>query len=122
EVPIEAVYGNEKSGVSVLREALPFLWKSLRNTVKRLLYCYFLRGFSIASMLLTTGVCAVLFGLSFGIYHWCASTELATAGTVMLAGLPVLSGLQMLIAFVGHDITKQPDSPIHPRLHGGGGA
>ena len=68
EVPIEAVYGNEKSGVSVLREALPFLWKSLRNTVKRLLYCYFLRGFSIASMLLTTGVCAVLFGLSFGIY------------------------------------------------------
>lgn len=122
EVPIEAVYGIERSGVSVLREAPPFLWKSIRNTFKRLLYCYFLRGFSVASMLLTTGVCAVLFGLSFGIHHWWASTELATAGTVMLAGLPVLSGLQMLIAFVGHDITKQPDSPIHPRLRGDGRA
>ena len=122
EVPIEAVYGSEKSGVSVFREALPFLWKSLRNTVKRLLYCYFLRGFSVASMLLITGFCAVLFGLSFGIYHWISSNEPATSGTVMLAGLPVLSGLQMLIAFVGHDITKQPDSPIHPRLHGDGQA
>ena len=122
EVPIEAIYGSERSGVGVLREAPPFLWKSLRNTVKRVIYCYFLRGFSVASMLLAAGVCAVGFGAWFGIYHWFVSAEPATAGTVMLAGLPVLSGLQMLIGFVGHDITRQPASAIHPRLHGDGRA
>ena len=122
EVPIEAVYGSEKSGVSLLRQAAPFLWKSFRNTVKRVLYCYFLRGFSVASLLLVAGVCAVSFGVSFGLYQWIGSAVPATAGTVMLAGLPVLSGLQMLIGFVGHDIARQPASAIHMRLRGDGHA
>ena len=122
EVPVEAVYGSEKSGVRVLREAVPFLWKSLRNTVKRVLYCYFLRGFSVASLLLIAGSGAILFGVSFGMYQWIGSQEPATAGTVMLAGLPVLSGLQMLIGFIGHDISRQPASAIHTRLHGDGPA
>ena len=122
EVPIDAVYGSEKSGVRLLREAGPFLWKSLRNTVKRVLYCYFLRGFSIASVFLTAGLAGVAFGVPFGLYHWLAATEAATAGAVMLAGLPVIAGLQMLIGFVGHDMARQPVSAIHPRLHGVGHA
>ena len=120
EVPVEAIYGDEKSGVRLRREAVPFLWFSLRNTVKRVLYCYFLRGFSVASLLLVAGLGAVGFGASFGLYHWLASTGQATAGTVMVAALPVLSGLQMLIGFIGHDIARQPASAIHARLHGDG--
>ena len=120
EVPVEAIYGNEKSGVRLLREAVPFLWYSLRNTVKRVAYCYFLRGFSVASLLLVAGLGAVGFGASFGLYHWLASPGQATAGTVMVAALPVLSGLQMLIGFIGHDISRQPASAIHRRLRGDG--
>ena len=37
ETPVEAIYGSERSGVSLLRQATPFLWKSLRNTGKRIL-------------------------------------------------------------------------------------
>ena len=120
EVPIEAVYGAEKSGVRMSREAAPFLLKCVRNTLKRVLYCYFLRGFSVASMLLVVGVVAIFFGLSFGVWHWITSEEAATADTVMLAGLPIISGLQMLISFVGHDISRQPTAAIHPRLFGDG--
>ena len=120
EVPIEAVYGDEKSGVRMWREAVPFLLKCVRNTFKRVLYCYFLRGFSMASMLLAVGVAAVVFGFSFGLWQWTTSDDAVTAGTVMLAGLPIISGLQMLISFVGHDISRQPASPIFPRLHGDG--
>ena len=120
EVPVEAIYGNERSGVRLLREAVPFLWYSLRNTVKRVAYCYFLRGFSVASLLLVAGLGAIGFGASFGLYHWLASPGQATAGTVMVAALPVLSGVQMLIGFVGHDIARQPASAIHERLHGDG--
>lgn len=120
EVPVEAIYGSEKSGVRLLREAPPFLYKSLRNTVKRVFYCYFLRGFSVASLLLLLGLCAIAFGASFGLYHWLADPAAATAGTVMVAALPVLSGLQMLIGFIGHDIARQPTSAIHTRLHGEG--
>ena len=34
----------------------------------------------------------------------------------MLAGLPILAGLQLLLAFVGYDIASVPRRPIHPGL------
>ena len=37
-------------------------------------------------------------------------------GTVMLAALPTLAGLQLLLAFVGYDVSNQPRRPIHPDL------
>ena len=38
-------------------------------------------------------VAAIVFRVSFGVWHWITSEEEATAGTVMLAGLPIHLGL-----------------------------
>jgi hypothetical protein len=47
--------------------------------------------------------------------NW-SSDEAATAGTVMLAGLPLILGVQLLLAFVGYDIQSTPSTALHPRL------
>jgi len=60
----------------------------------------------------------MLCGLGYGIYHWLisAGSGLATpAGTVMLAVLPILMGLQFVMAFLGYDIASVPKRPLHHR-------
>jgi hypothetical protein len=34
----------------------------------------------------------------------------------MLAGLPLILGVQLLLAFVGYDIQSSPSTALHPRL------
>jgi hypothetical protein len=38
------------------------------------------------------------------------------SGTVMLAALPVLIGVQLLLAFLSDDMQSQPHAPLHRRL------
>ena len=72
------------------------------------------------SIFLLLGSSSVLFGVLFGLWHWVGSREPATAGTVMLAGLPILSGIPMLIEFLRHDVSREPNQPVHPHLRGDG--
>ena len=54
-------------------------------------------------------------GASFGGWHWwqSASSGVATpAGTVMLAAVPVILGLQFILAFLGYDIASVPRRPL----------
>jgi hypothetical protein len=36
----------------------------------------------------------------------------------MLAALPVILGVQLVLAFLGYDMQNVPRHPIHPRLRG----
>ena len=51
ELPIETVYRDEKSNLSELRCLATFPLLHLRNFAKRIFYNYFLRNFSIASLI-----------------------------------------------------------------------
>jgi glycosyltransferase involved in cell wall biosynthesis len=119
DIPMDATYGDETSSLKVSRVFAEFLYKNLRNGAKRVFYNYFLRDFTIASMELVVGLVFLSFGLIYGSVHWISSARegVATApGTVMLAALPVLVGVQLLLAFVGYDIASVPKRPIHPAL------
>jgi hypothetical protein len=90
--------------------------KHARNTARRILYAYFLRDFSIASVELVLGVCLLAFGLIFGTVHWLHSIQTgipATAGTVILAALPIILGTQFILAFLNFDIQNVPRTPLH---------
>ncbi len=120
EQPIETVYGNERSHLSVLRALVTFPFLYLRNFFKRIFYNYFLRNFDIASLYLLAGTGLGLFGVIFGADVWMRSIETgvpATTGTVMLSALPLMLGFQMLLAFLQYDIARTPHLPIHPRIH-----
>ena len=36
-----------------------------------------------------------------------------TAGTVMVAALPIILGVQFVLAFIGHDVASIPRRPLH---------
>lgn len=120
DVPMDAIYGDEESNLRITKILPEFLSKHLKNTFKRIFYNYYLRDMSVGSLELPLGLALMGFGTIFGALHWIESNQAQTAssaGTVMLAALPVLVGLQLLLAFIGNDIANQPQRPIHGLLH-----
>ncbi len=120
DVPMQARYGDEVSNLHISHIAGEFLMKHLRNTFKRIFYNYYLRDVSIASMELVLGLVLVMGGSAHGIFHWVQSASLGIttpAGTVMLATLPILVGLQLLLAFVNYDIGTVPRRPLHVTMN-----
>jgi dolichol-phosphate mannosyltransferase len=119
DVPMHANYGDEISNMKISKIVGEFLLKHVRNFVKRIFYNYYLRDVSLASIELPLGVLLFVFGASFGGWTWLlASREGITtpAGTVMLSALPVLMGLQLVLAFLAYDIASVPRRPRHQRL------
>ncbi|WP_245430808.1 glycosyltransferase family 2 protein [Rhodoplanes roseus] len=82
DVPMYSYYADEKSHLKPHREIFRFALAHLRNFGKRILYNYFIRNFSIASVQLFLGIILFLFGVSYGVANW-GVDEPATAGTVM---------------------------------------
>lgn len=116
DVPMAARYGDEVSNLRISRILGDFLFKHARNLGKRIFYNYYLRDMSLASLELPLGLLLVAFGTAYGAYHWIESAQLGvatSAGTVMLAGLPILTGLQLVLAFFGHDIASVPRRARH---------
>jgi glycosyltransferase involved in cell wall biosynthesis len=116
DVPMRARYGGEQSTLRITRVIGEFALKHHCNAAKRILYTYFLRDFTAASVELVFGLLLLLFGTGFGLWQWNASIASgvpATAGTVILAALPVILGFQLLLAFLNFDIGNVPRRPIH---------
>jgi dolichol-phosphate mannosyltransferase len=119
DVPMTARYADEISSLRISRIVGEFLWKHVRNFFKRIFYNYYLRDMSVASIELPTGIVLFLFGLTFGVSVWIGSAHagmVTSPGTVMLAALPTLVGLQFLLAFLSYDIASVPRKPIFQRL------
>ena len=115
DIPMDAQYGDEESNLRIKKILPEFLAKHIRNFFKRIFYNYYLRDVSLASLELPLGLGLTVFGISFGTAHWLSAlhTHIASpAGTVMLAALPLILGVQLLLAFVGTDIANQPRSPV----------
>jgi glycosyltransferase involved in cell wall biosynthesis len=116
DVPMTAVYGDEKSSLRIGKVIVPFLFSHIRNFAKRVLYRYFLLDFNIASVELLCGVALLLFGLTVGGIAWYDSIRdavPASAGTVMLAALPFITGMQLLISAINFDVTDVIRDPLH---------
>lgn len=119
--PMPARYGDEVSHLSPRRMIGALLARHSANFLRRLVYCYFLRDFSLASLEWVIGPLLILGGSIFGVLEWLAAeraNEAATAGTVMLAALPIILGVQALFSALNFDIANQPRTPIHPALVG----
>ncbi|MDN4018309.1 glycosyltransferase family 2 protein [Zwartia panacis] len=116
DVPMDAKYGEETSHLKISKIMGEFLYKHTKNFCKRIFYNYFLRDLSLASIQLVLGFLLTFFGVVFGGYQWLISADVgipASAGTVMVAAMPLLIGLQLILSFIGYDIASVPRRPIH---------
>ena len=118
DIPMDAKYEDEVSNLKISKVVGEFLAKHLRNFVKRVFYNYYLRDMSLASLELPLGLILLLGGAVFGGTKWFDSFqtgEPATSGAVMLSALPVILGVQFLLAFIGYDIYSTPKKVFHFR-------
>ncbi len=116
DIPMDARYGEEVSNLRIGRILGEFLGKHFRNFIKRLFYNYYLRDLSLASLQLPVGLALMAFGGVFGACRWYLSSTTgspASVGTVMLSAMPVMMGLQFLLAFIGQDMASIPNRPLH---------
>jgi len=119
DVPMSAQYGTEQSNLKIGQVIGQFFSKNVKELGKRILYTYFMRDFSLASAQLLMGSIFLAFGLMFGTWGWYHSISTgatASTGTVMIAVLPIILGFQLLLSFLGFDMTNEPKTPIQPQL------
>lgn len=116
DIPMESRYGTEKSNLKISRALFEFTFKHGINFHKRLFYNYYLREMSAASIELPFGILMSWWGLLFGIAKYVESLESgtpATAGTVMLSAVPLILGIQLILAFISYDIASVPKRVRH---------
>ncbi len=115
DIPMDAVYGDETSSLRIHRVITQFAVKHVRNTLRRVFYNYYLRDFNLASIEAPLGLAALLFGVVFGGVHWLKAfhgAPYASAGTVMVAALPIIVGAQMLLSAINYDVQNVPGVPL----------
>lgn len=115
DVPLPARYADEESSLRIARVMREFPLKYAAATVKRIFYAYFLRDFNAGTLQLASGLVLLAFGVVFGAWKWITlSIEgfTATSGTVMLAALPILIGVQLLLGALQFDIQNVPRAPL----------
>jgi len=118
DVPMDAIYGSEKSNLRIAKVVFEFPIKHFVNFHKRLFYNYYLRDMSVGSIQLPVGLALGWFGFIFGILRWQDSLvtgEAATTGTVMLSAVPLILGVQLVLGFLSQDINSIPTRTRHKR-------
>ena len=116
DIPMNAIYAGEESNLKISKIVGKFFWGNIKNFFKRVFYQYYLREWSTASFELPLGFFLTLFGFITAVITWVESfsrTTPAPAGTVMLSALPLIVGIQLLLAFINSDVESEPRFPRH---------
>ena len=111
DVPIPARYGDEESSLRISRVLVDFPPKLFRGFLRRIFLRYFIYDFNMASIYTLLGTPMILWGFLFGGYRWylgAFSGVENTAGTVMLAVVPLILGTQFLLQAIQIDIDNTP--------------
>ena len=119
DVHIPAIYQDEDSSLHISNILLTFPLRLLSGFFSRIYFQYFLYDFSYASLAFILAPILLLFGFLWGIWYWHQSNLSgvpATTGTVLIAVLPIILGMQLLLQGIAIDIGSTPDSCIYPEL------
>lgn len=119
DVPIPARYGDETSHLSEWKALFGFPPRLLSGMFNRIWLQYFLRDFGLTSIFLIVGMFVVLFGVMFGGYHWFVHSLSGTAtptGTIMIAAVAVILGIQFLLQSLLLDVQNVPTTPVTRNL------
>jgi dolichol-phosphate mannosyltransferase len=110
--------GTSGSSLRLLPATLEFARRLVFALFRRLTLEYVLLDLRPGTILAAAGVCLTLFGAIFGGFHWYRSEvtgENSLPGTVMVAAVPFIVGLQLLLQALLLDIGEVRNfSPLPP--------
>jgi dolichol-phosphate mannosyltransferase len=118
DVPMTAVYGEEKSNLRISKVLVEFPWRYSINFLKRIFYRYYLREWSVGSFELPLGVLLITFGTWFGLSSYLAASAAGlatTAGQVTGSAVSLILGVQLLLSFLSYDVQSEPRIPRQRR-------
>ncbi len=108
-------YADEISKLNPFNALIRFPPKLLCAYMRRVVWHYYIRDFSVFSILFFAGWLLVIFGLIFGAIKWHQSTSggvTTPTGTVMFAVVPLFLGFQMLLQAALLDVGSVPTEPL----------
>jgi dolichol-phosphate mannosyltransferase len=111
DIPVPTCYRGENSSLSIGKTLRQFPPRLLAGLCKRIFLKYFIYDFNMASVYLLFGLPLFLWGAIFGAVEWVDSSVSGipkTAGTIMVAALPLILGFEMLLQAVHIDIFNVP--------------
>ncbi len=111
DVPVPAVYGDERSSMNIWTVLGSFPFHLFRGYWYRFYRKHVLRDFSAVALFMLTGLPLLAFGVGFGTYTWVQSfllNRFASTGTVMLSVLPFLVGFELVLQALVLDIKETP--------------
>ena len=115
DVPMPAIYGDEKSSLRIRRILWTFPRRLVGSLLRRAWQQHFIRDFGPITLFLTSGTALMLWALGFGAYVWghsFFSGVPATPGTVMMSAMPFLMGFQLLLQSLVMDVASQATVPL----------
>lgn len=113
EFPMMSVYGSEVSNLRISRVIFTFPWMHFKNLIKRIIYNYYVRDWSIGSIELPLGLVLIVVGIVFGLLRFNQSSavgEEVSAGEAVATAIAIILGFQLLLSFVTQDIQSEPKS------------
>ena len=119
DVPIPARYAAETSSLSIFKVLVEFPPLLMAVFLRRILLHYFLYDFSMGSIYLLASLPLFFFGLVFGSIKWAYYDSRyipAPTGTIMLATLTVILGIQFLLSAISIDLQSVPREPLSKPL------
>jgi dolichol-phosphate mannosyltransferase len=111
DVPAATIYGDEVSDVRIGRVALTFPWRLLRGWARRVIRKYLVTDFGAVGLLLCAAAPLGVFGVVFGAARWAHSIttgQPASTGTVMIAVLPLIVGIQLAVQAFAMEVAESP--------------
>jgi glycosyltransferase involved in cell wall biosynthesis len=110
DVPVPAVYGEERSGIRLFRAGRKLLVSLARGFWRRMMWKYLLWSFSPVAIFLLAGIALTLWGVAFGIGLTIATLgpPEASAATVLISVAPLLVGINLLIVAWVLDVLESP--------------
>jgi glycosyltransferase involved in cell wall biosynthesis len=119
DIPIPAIYGEEKSSLKIGQVLWKFPRKYMVRFFKRIFYMYVLRDFNAGSIQLFVGFPSMLAGLVFGLYNWIGHLRMNTAtptGTIMITVLLLILGFQLMLGALNFDVQNAPGRPVQKNV------
>lgn len=111
DMPVTTIYGEEESGIRYGRILFGFPRRLFVGWLRRFARKYFLVDFGAIAALFSFGCLLLAFGIVFGAVHWSLSAQNGTptpTGTVMIAALPLIVGVQLLLQALLLEVSGSP--------------